>query len=87
MPLDIVDKFGKLLENQNLTPKCENLNPGQGDFCDRCGDCLVCHNEDKCYSCTSKSGWEQVRVITPGILGPPFIQSEDGKHIWVIEED
>ncbi len=48
MNVYIVDKNGKLLENQNLTPKCENKHPGEGDFCDRCGDCLHCHDEDTC---------------------------------------
>lgn len=54
MPVDIVDRNGELLDNQGLIPKCENKYPEQGAFCDRCGDCLHCHDEFVCYH--SKDG-------------------------------
>lgn len=30
-------------ETQELTPVCSE------DYCDSCGDCLVCYAEDKCF--------------------------------------
>lgn len=35
------DKLGNIVSSEEATPVC-------GDFCDRCGDCLACYEEDKC---------------------------------------
>jgi len=32
---------GAVYKTEEATPKC-------GDYCDACGDCLVCHDEDGC---------------------------------------
>ncbi len=34
---------GKFLREEEATPKCNK------DFCDACGECLVCYGEDPCW--------------------------------------
>ena len=44
MRCSVFDASGvKLLRKIEGMPEC-NV-----DYCDQCGDCLVCHDEDECY--------------------------------------
>ncbi len=38
----VADKQGKVIDTEEATPVCGE------DFCDDCGDCLVCYCEDSC---------------------------------------
>ncbi len=46
------------LRTEEAQPKCGCVHPDQGDYCDACGDCLVCYAEDKCHhSNTGEHVW------------------------------
>lgn len=58
MSYEIVDKDGKRIPLPGpRRPRCMK------DFCDSCGDCLVCHEE---YECPN---------------------SEDGEHLWILDDE
>lgn len=40
-----------LIETVEDVPKCENQN-----FCDTCGECLYCFNEDNCFPNLQEGG-------------------------------
>lgn len=41
--LNVVSASVGLLFSRRAEPVCDE------DFCDSCGDCLVCHAEDRCH--------------------------------------
>lgn len=59
MKKHLADKKGEVYSVVEDIPKCVDDNPEHGgDFCDSCGDCLVCHTEDPCpYSKDGEHYW------------------------------
>jgi len=69
----IANAKGQIVGEEEAEPVC------QEDYCDACGDCLVCYAEDPCYSegdDASEDGHMWVRYLKPGEAMPEEDQSD-----------
>ena len=61
----------KLLRTESATPKCDV------DFCDDCGDCLICYAENDCGGVPGRTHtwvvYEEPR-LTPDVTGGDFVR-------------